>query len=244
MVRSTVLKMEGLHTRQYLASGAVVASSNGSAVFAGFYINQPGELTGLGLLTAGSDEKVYLRSARKEVTISNGTNCTLVFRTYKVRARKNCTQDITTLLGDQAPAYLTPYIDPTTSTAFRRYFKIMKRKIRYVRAGECFRMVIKRFYRSGKVLSGDVEGNAAYTYTPITSAMLIWADTMPLEDTASGLAVSTAIAKFNTIQTAKYTYYLPEDNDPDSTLQGGLSAVVGNYNLFTDVVQTTEDTDT
>lgn len=238
-VRGEILKMEGLHTRQFTSSGGQVSASNTAAVQV-FQIGDGATIANLGIVTAGSDEKVYLRSMHQRAVISNGTNCQLIVRCYKLQCRKNAQQTLVSYLNDSAPSYASRLIDPTTSPAFRRYFRITKRMTRRLAVADSMTLKLKRFYRSGKMITGDVE--TAFNFTPLTTVWLVCADTIPLESTDAAITVGVGLCKINWYQVTKYTYYLDEDNDPDTTLtETQMNSVTGQ--LFTDVNKTAEMSD-
>lgn len=245
-VRNTILKMKGLQTRQTVTPSYIVGS-NGVSAYGYWYNGQPSAIQSMTGMTSGSDEKVYLRTMSTKIIVANGTNVRLIVRMYKCVSRKNTSGDFWGTVNDDVLPVTTstmPYTDTTTSTGFRRYWKITKRKVKYLDVGSCFTLGMKKFWRGGKPISGDVEANTGITAVRgFTQVWLILADTIPMEDVASGLTVGTGVPKLNVIQTRKVTYYLDEDNDPSSTATSGVSVVVGNYRTYTDVTLVNEATD-
>lgn len=242
-VRNMLLKMEGLQTRQYLASSSAAAPAGQSGTFV-VPLGDNATLASMSPVPQNSDQKAFLRQMEVKTTMSNGTNCQLIVRMYKLRCRKNCNVSINGLLIDGAPAYNFPYSDPTTSNGLRRYFHIVKRYRRKLDVGDSMQFTMRRFWRGGRQVTGDVEITNNFFYTPLTMLMFVCVDTVPLEDTAAALAVGTGAVKANYVNATKYTYYVDTgDNDPVSTLTDGISAVT-TTNLFTDVSKQQEAVDT
>lgn len=240
-VRNTILKMEGLQTRQILTSGAALGTTTGAGCVV-FPIGDNGGLVNLAPIPVGTPQKAYLRSMENRIICSNGTNVQLHIRMYKLQCRKNTVYTLNQLLPDGAPAYTNSYIDPTTSVNMRRYFKIVKRMRKKLDVGDSFSFTARRFWRGGRQITGEIEVTSGYVYTPLSIIWLVCADTIPLEDGAVLTQVSNGTAKLNWVSTQKYTYYIDQTNSPTSTAQDNIQAI-SNPQVFTDVTAHMQTTD-
>lgn len=212
------MQMGGLQTRQYVD---IDYYQSGDGVSGNFAINTGTPVdfaTNWAAVTNGSDEKVYIRSMSHDTIIHSGSNVPIICKAWLVKCRKLNALPFTTLLADNAPVITAPMIDVTTSNAFRRYFKILRRRNFQIQPGYNKRLKLKLFYRRPKAISGDIEGNLNYNYSPMTYVWFVTFCGSPCEGASAGLHISLPPTKVEVLHTSKCTYYIPEDNDPSSVL--------------------------
>lgn len=242
-VRAATLPDLGLHTNQKTVYGYVTSSGGQRASYlmdcmsVGFFVT-------LGVLTPATSEKAKIRSALTQTTFSNGTNGPIRMSTYECICRKNARQTPAVLLAKSGVVQTYPYVDPTSSTDFRRFYKIIRRKREFIQAGQQVEVETKAWYPSPRPITGDVEENGTdFNATVGTRIVLCYFEGPPCEDTGTSvLSVGVPGIKVNYVTLYKCTYYLMEDNDPVNSTTDG-APVGGNYAIYTDVVKATETTD-
>lgn len=235
-VKDTVLKMAGLQTRQSVTVSTAVNTLGRSLVLIPEMMSAA-QMRQHVITTPGSDERAQLRSCRTLFYIANATNVRLVVRAYMIECRKTNNFTIPTLLGDDAPIYDTPYIDPTTANSFRRYWRIVKRRFCTIPVEGYKAFKLSTFFPGGKLVTGDVEANStAYTYTVGSQAWVLAIDTQPVEDQASALSAGPSIAKVNFFNHFMCTFYYIEDNDPRSESSSAMTAVAAG-NVISDATR-------
>lgn len=185
-----------------------------------------GYLNGSGVLTSGSDEKVLVNQLSNTIILTNQSAQNVHMKVIRVRCRK--TYDTSVASGPLAllntnsvyTATTTPFLDPTTSTTFRRYYKILSVRVKNLVAGRSMTLRRKIYSKRGMVMRGDVEGlssNWAYSgmYTTIiqfsSMPMVELGETEP-DNRDPGIAACTIASSHS----MKIVYRLIEDNDPDT----------------------------
>lgn len=243
-VREIVIAEEGIHTKQRVYSGVVQWDSNTRAL-KGVEVSTSQFFSELAVLSDGTDQQAKIRSAQSTYVFSNGNNYPVRMSTYECVCRKNCRDTITFLLGDQSVSQKTPIIDPTVGTAFRRYFKIVRRKHEYLQAGQPVEITCRQFYTSPRTITGDVEQNFNFTYSTGAKVILCYFEGTPSEDTTAAQGTGLSFGKVNYVAYDKCTFYYAEDNDPESTASNQLPVVTAGqtFRIYTDVALVTEATD-
>lgn len=243
VVKDTVLKMAGLQTRQSI-NVSTKTNTLGQSIVLVPELMSAAQMRLHVITTPSTDEKAQLRSCRSLFYMSNATNVRLVVRAYLCECRKNNNFDVTALLGDDAPAYTTPYIDITTANSFRRYWKIVKRRFCTipVQGYKAFKM--SSFYPGGKVITGDVEANTdMFKYLVGSQVWVLAVDTQPVEDQATPTLAGPTIAKVNYFNHFMTTFYYIEDNDPKSSEAGSSVSTVASGRVISDATSVLYQTD-
>lgn len=206
---------------------ATHVSLAGSATTIYFDMWPPGYLNGTpAVVTSGSDEKVLVNSMSNSIMLGNQSTHTVYMRIIKVRARQ--TYDTTTASGPLAMMNVntnynttsTPFLDPTTSTTFRRYYKILSVRVKQLAPGRNITLKRKIYSKQGRVIRGDLEGlssNWAYAgmYTTIvqfSSMPMVEVGSAEIDNRLPGIAACTLVSSHS----MKIVYRLIEDNDPDT----------------------------
>lgn len=239
MVKNTIQKMAGLQTRQYVYPYGLQVNNGTAAALITTSVGVSGDFTtNWGVVTLDSDEKVMLRSMAMKCYYTNNTNVPVFMWYWKVVPRKLTNLDLVQFLVDGHTGFNLAYVDPTSGTAFRRYFKIIKRGCRTIQAGQCTMLKHSRFWKSGKAVSGDVEGKQQFTPGVSCSYFCKFA-TIPCDDSAAGVATVTGELTINQIVWKQVTYTNIEDNDPSVAVSGSVTTLPAK--IFTDAMEAVVD---
>lgn len=235
-VRSAVLGLTGLKTSQavtaYTVSGAPFLTL-ASAVT----IMDPMTLFDNIPMVPNSSQKYYVKSAECIASFSNSTNVRLVVRAFKLRCTKNCSIAIQDLLNEDAPNSSIPYINPTTSNAFRRYFHIEDVRFDTIPVEGFISYEVSDYFPGGKLINGDVEANLdEFEHVVGSRKWLLFFNTEPVESVAVGLLAGPVNPKVCVMSNIKYTYYVLEDNNPISNASTTITSVAAG-NVISDATR-------
>lgn len=218
-VRNTILKMGGLQCWQQTDCFSFYNTSGGTQpAWQSFPLGSPFELSQSVLASATSiDSKAYIRQMSSELMLTNGTNMPVLITAYKVVCRRPVNLTVETLIDSDSPYRTSSFQDPTISAAFRRFFKIVKRKRRILMFEQSLMLKQKHFFRSGRMVTQEVEGNISlYRSTKLTSYWMVTAHSLAVEDTTKNTNILAPV-KINYLQNYKYTWYIDQANTPVST---------------------------
>lgn len=211
----------------------------------------PGHLIDSAVLTSGSDEKILVNSMRQLLVIHNQSVATAHVKVIRLKCRR--TYDSSTAAGPLALMNVSsgytvqtlPFSDPTTSSTFRRYYKILSVRSRTLSGGKSMTLKRKIYSNSGRVIRGDVEGLATnWAYSGMYTTMIHFSSMPMVEKGESETDYNlTGIAgiQLSSVNSLKIVYRLIEDNDPDTNSRTNTFANVNQgiqFNAGTPLVTT------
>lgn len=217
-VKEITLKLTALQTFQNV-DVEQVQSEFGNRTYVTLAAGSSEQLRSWGIVVGDSPRKIYVRSLSNDTTFTNANNFPVRMTTYQLQPRENIDQAMDTMLNDAAPSPRTAYMDPTTSALFRRYFDITARDDQFISAGKAALVKFSKFFQTPKLITGDVEGDTGYIYSPVAALMLVFFDACPCtvkqpNETGARLPRMT----LNYVGHQKITYYVDESALPDSSL--------------------------
>lgn len=229
-------KKVALQTQQATSTNPVITSGLAGTLVP-YPLWSPQQLVASGVFTTGSDAKVSVRSMIDTILITNQSNLWLHMRIAKVKCRKLFTTVFSPLVymtGVNAyPAVNHPWGDFTTSTTFRRFFKILSNTRKIVAPGGIHTEHRSLFFPEGKMYSGQTEGNSAIAAYPGNYITYIMFVSMPYAERAAvdgitGNVGSTEICAA-IVHEQKITYHLVEDRIPISQAASGATPVAAAF---------------
>ena len=234
--------MAGIRTAQYTTSSTIGDPTLLTAIL-DIALMDPTTLINAIPIVPLSNVKHYVRSAEAMMNVSNATNVRLFVRAYRLECIKYCPYTIATLLDKDAPSFVVPYIDPTTSIGFRRYFHISDHRVETIPVGGSLTFALSSYYPQGKLVDGDVEANAnSYEYVPGSKVWIVFFNNQPVESVAVGLLAGPSAPKVNYFINNKYTYYVLEDSNPES-VAASFGTPVAAANVISDSTRVPFQTD-
>lgn len=216
------------HTRQLVVSYNQNSAPGGAQLF-NVDLWAPTDLIGRAVLTDGSDEKVSVTQMSDTLMMHNQCTFPIHMRIIKVKCRRQ--YDSTTANGPIAmlainafnPASV-PFADPTTSTTFRRYYKILSNRVRMLPAGRMTTLRRSIYRKAGMIMTGQVEGRSNYWAYRGMYTYIIMFSSIPVAETGTTepdqLQVGTSATALSCTHIRKIVYRLMEDNDPDTAVYG------------------------
>lgn len=234
--------MAGCRTAQY-TTRSTLGDPTSLTVILDFSLMDPTTLINTLPVVPLSSSRIHVRSATAYGYISNATNANVVVRAFRLECTKDCPYNLATLASMDAPSFVIPYIDPLTSNAFRRYFHISSSRLDIIPVGGCLTYTLDKYFPSGKLVTGDVEGNALdYEYVIGSLVWVLFIDTQPVEGSGLPYTPGVTSTKVNYIINNKYTYYMMEEKNPESTL-GNVTSGVKPSNVISNAVSVRYQTD-
>lgn len=233
-VNNIIAKRSGLQQRYFCSysHGSNQSSNPHAANFEYGFYSANDFVNNWNMVTAGSAEKVNIRTIYTKVWISNGTNVPIYLWYWWLTPRRDTGVLAYNSMLTDYPGAMDEYTDPTLSTTFRREYKIIKRGCRMLGVQGTTLFKHSKFWRGGRPISGAIEGAVTYT-RKLSRILFIKACTTP-QDTNAG-AATLAECTFNGVTRTGCSYYLQEDNDP--SINGPPSLGYGPAKTFTDVTE-------
>lgn len=226
------MKNTGLHYTQIFDGYDFQTGNSGEMAVNNMDPGSPGLLLTGGVVSLGSDDKVFLESSIANARMFNNSNIPVVVRLVYYVVRKDIPAtsypDLETLLTDGAPQ-LTSIGggDPLTSNAAQRYLKWtkMKKKILY----PAKMMMWKCKGRGHRFISGDYDGDSsAYFNVKGNRGVLCFVDGIPIEGvgaTANNVAISSWSVQIT--HAHKLTWRVAEENQNTSVISQNWPALTG-----------------
>lgn len=174
-IKEVIQQQTALNYKQYInsSSDSVLTAAQVTTQVKAFEFLSVSEFTQaayFNMLTAGAKNKHTIRSYFSRIWLTNSSNAPLYAHMWWVSPRKNGTWNIANIMADGYPAWNRPYLDPTVGNSFRRLFKIWKRRVRKIKAGDTITVSHKRFFRGNWQVQGQIEGEVQ---TPRTTYLIV-----------------------------------------------------------------------
>lgn len=240
IVRNTMQKMEGLHTAQFVEYPVAIAvTSNLTAASVTLTCGSANDfVNNWAILTAGDSTKVTIRTIATKGWFTNNSNTPVIMQYWLLKPTKISTGAISSAMADQLTTYNQHFIDPTQSNSFRRYFSILDRGTRMIKAGQAECLQYSQFFPAGVQISGDVEGNSQWTPT-LGFAYYCKFMTIPVEESGTGFLTSLGEVSINCAFWKQTTYYNLQDAVP--TAKSNVNIPIGSAKIFTDKTEQAVD---
>lgn len=234
-VKELTLKLTALQTYQNV-DVSYLQSDFGQRTYVTLAAGSSDQFRSWGIVLNNNPRKVYVRSLSNDTTFTNANNFPVRMTTYQLQARENIDQSMDTMLNDAAPSPRIGYMDPTTSALFRRYFEITARDDQFISPGKAALVKFSKFFQTPKLITGDVEGDTGYTYTPVSTIMLCFFDAVPCTVKQSAeIGVRLPQLEMTYVGHQKITYYVDESALPDSSLDTDISTTPAPGAVWTDL---------
>lgn len=107
--------------------------------------------------TAGSTE-YYIKRLYNHIWLTNTSMFPIYVQAYWVRARHDTDRNIDQHMEETPGSTTAPFASPCTSSAFRKYYKIIKTKNFIMKSGIPYNFKVKSIYAGGKPIQYNVEG--------------------------------------------------------------------------------------
>lgn len=239
-IRNTMQKMGGLHVAQYtntqvafIATGTTQAATNTVTIGTAddFTVNWA-------FVVSGASNKVTLRAIALKSFFTNNSNTPVIMQYWLVKPSKISSSTLGAAMADGLTNYMDALIDPTQSNSFRRYFQVIGRGTRIIKAGACEMLTYNDFWPGGKAISGDIEGNTLFT-PGVSAAYYCKFTTIPVEESSAGFLTTLGEVSINIANWKMATWYNIDNSSPTSKATGGITT--GTAKIFSDKTEMAVD---